>query len=119
MALSIGMVTVDCADLRAQTKFWTAALATEIMMEVDGEFVMLAPATGAQPALALQQVPEPKSGKNRVHVDLRADDRATEVGRLVDLGAKVLDEQVVPGLTWTVLADPEDNVFCVGQYDQA
>jgi predicted enzyme related to lactoylglutathione lyase len=43
-----------------------------------------------------------------------ADDRESEVKRLVGLGATVLDEQEVPGLRWTVLADPEGNEFCVG-----
>jgi predicted enzyme related to lactoylglutathione lyase len=52
-------------------------------------------------------------GKNRVHVDFHADDREVEVRRLVGLGATVLDEQEVPGLRWTVLADPEGNEFCV------
>jgi predicted enzyme related to lactoylglutathione lyase len=66
---------------------------------------------------ALQQVPEPRLGKNRVHLDLRGDaGRAAEVARLVDLGARVIDEEhAVPGLAWTVLADPEGNEFCVGE----
>jgi predicted enzyme related to lactoylglutathione lyase len=63
--------------------------------------------------MGLQQVPQPRVGKNRVHVDFHADDREVEVRRLVGLGATVLDEQEVPGLRWTVLADPEGNEFCV------
>jgi predicted enzyme related to lactoylglutathione lyase len=64
--------------------------------------------------MGLQQVPEPRVGKNRVHVDFRADDREVEIRRLLGLGATVLDEQQeVPGLRWTVLADPEGNEFCV------
>ncbi|MQA81253.1 MAG: VOC family protein [Streptosporangiales bacterium] len=116
MALSIGMVTIDCVDPRGLAKFWTAALGTEVMMDMDGAFLMLAPSSDGGPAVALQQVPEPRTGKNRVHIDLRADDREREIERLTALGATVVDEQVVPGLTWTVLTDPEDNVFCVGQY---
>lgn len=118
MTLSIGMVTIDCVDARTLAKFWQEALATEVAMDVDdGSFIMLAPNSTGGPSMALQQVPEPKAGKNRVHVDLRTDDRDGEVTRLVGLGATVLDEQVVPGLKWTVLADPEGNVFCVGAYD--
>jgi predicted enzyme related to lactoylglutathione lyase len=52
-------------------------------------------------------------GKNRVHLDFHADDREVEVARLVGLGATVHGEQQVPGLRWTVLADPEGNEFCV------
>lgn len=116
MALSISMVTIDCVDPPALAKFWTAALGTEVMMDMGGAFLMLAPSSDGSPVIGLQKVAEPRTGKNRVHIDLRADDRVSEVERLVGLGAKVVDEQVVPGLTWTVLTDPEDNVFCVGQY---
>jgi predicted enzyme related to lactoylglutathione lyase len=59
-------------------------------------------------------VPEPRSGKNRVHVDWRTDDREAEVRRLVELGATAQGEHEVPGLRWTVLVDPEGNEFCVG-----
>jgi predicted enzyme related to lactoylglutathione lyase len=51
-----------------------------------------------------------------VHVDLRADDRAAEVARLTGLGASVVAEYALPGLWWTVLADPEGNEFCVGSH---
>jgi predicted enzyme related to lactoylglutathione lyase len=62
-------------------------------------------------------MPEPKVGKNRVHVDFTTEDREAEVARLVELGATVSYDQVgvVPGLDWTTLADPEGNVFCVGE----
>jgi predicted enzyme related to lactoylglutathione lyase len=59
------------------------------------------------------QVPESKTAKNRMHVDLVADDREAEVDRLVGLGAKRLADQAEFGLRWTVLADPEGNEFCV------
>lgn len=53
-----------------------------------------------------------------MHVDFPAGDRAAEVQRLVDLGATVSYDQIgtVPGLDWTTLADPEGNVFRVGQH---
>jgi hypothetical protein len=57
----------------------------------------------------LLNVPEPKVAKNRVHVDLHADDLRLEVRRLVDLGATVLGEYD----GWTALSDPEGNEFCV------
>ena len=67
--------------------------------------------------VSLQRVPEPRVGKNRVHLDLNGN-RATEVPRLVSLGARVIEEHEVPGTAWTVLADPEGNVFCVGEDDE-
>ena len=51
-----------------------------------------------------------------MHVDLSGGSRADEVPRLVGLGAAILGEHQMPGLAWTVLADPEGNEFCVGEY---
>ncbi len=112
----MGMVTIDCADPQKLAAFWSAAVDTAVAQDW-GEFVMLAPAGEGQVRLAFQKVPEPKVGKNRVHVDFETNDRVAEVERLVSLGASVAYDQVgvVPGLDWTTLADPEGNVFCVGQ----
>ena len=51
--------------------------------------------------------------KNRVHLDLRGDVMADEVARLLGLGATVIAERSLGSLTWTVMADPEGNEFCV------
>lgn len=115
MTATIGMVTIDCANPRALADFWTAALGADVAADY-GAFVLLGlPGRGF--ALGLQQVPEPRPGKNRMHLDLRSDiGREAETARLVELGAQVLDEEnTVPGLIWTVLADPEGNEFCVGE----
>jgi predicted enzyme related to lactoylglutathione lyase len=112
------MTTIDCADPRELAKFWTAALRTEITQDHGGEFVMLAPWGGGSVGLGLQRVPEAAAGKNRIHLDMHTDDRSGEVDRLVGLGATIVDEQKLPGLAWTVLADPAGNVFCVGQQEQ-
>ena len=115
MTLSIGMVTIDCAEPGRLAEFWIRALDMEVGFDV-GEFVMLAPKNGNGPSIGLQRVPEPRTGKNRVHVDLVAEDRAAEVRRLVELGATEHGEHSAPGLGWTVLTDPEGNEFCVGSY---
>ncbi len=108
MDLSIGMVTIDCSDPQSLAEFWTAALGVTVAGDYGG-FVLLA----GTPALGLQKVPELRTGKNRVHLDLYTEDRAAEVTRLTGLGASVLAECNAPGLWWTVLADPEGNEFCV------
>lgn len=110
----MGGVTIDSADPRALAGFWTAALGLRILADYGGEFVQLGQEGSAAPYVGLQRVPEPRSGKNRVHLDLHADDQAAEVARLTGLGATVLAEHSVPGLSWTVLSDPEGNEFCVG-----
>ena len=93
--------------------FWSAALGLA-PRRVNEQFVALDPIAGSgQPGMLFQKVPEPKVGKNRVHVDLRADDMAAEVHRLTGLGATVLAERSMGDFRWTVLADPAGNEFCV------
>ncbi|WP_154792271.1 VOC family protein [Occultella kanbiaonis] len=115
-------IVIDCRDAPALARFWAAALdGYEVRAYDDAEVARLAglgltPETdptvavdGPGPTLFLQQVPEAKTAKNRVHVDLSASDRSAEVARLVDLGARVVAQQD----GWTVLGDPEGNEFCV------
>ena len=112
MGLAVRHVTFDCADPQRLAAFW--ARVTGGTVEADwGEFVTLrTPGLGVD-HLAFGRVPDPAPGKNRVHLELSSDDRAGEVARLVALGATVVAEHEVPGLQWTVLADPEGNQFCV------
>lgn len=65
--------------------------------------------------ILFQQVPEAKTVKNRLHIDIHPDPgtRAAEVARLIDLGGTMVREVQEPGGEWTVLADPEGNEFCV------
>ncbi|WNV89802.1 VOC family protein [Umezawaea sp. Da 62-37] len=114
MTLNIGMITIDCTDPHKLADFWTGALGTPVLHDWD-EFIILAPAAEGAVQLGLQRVESVAPGKNRVHFDMHATDRAAEVARLLELGASEVAEHTVPGLTWTVLADPEGNQFCVGQ----
>ncbi len=112
--MSIGMITIDTADPQKLADFWTKALNTGIQHDW-GEFIILAAPTEGGLQLGLQRVDDASPGKNRVHFDAHVPDRAAEVARLVALGATEVAEHTVPGLTWTVLADPDGNQFCVGQ----
>jgi predicted enzyme related to lactoylglutathione lyase len=116
MTLHTGAITIDCAEPLALAAFWTAALDLAVAGDY-GDFVLLLPhgkAMGEAVGIGLQRVPEAKAGKNRVHLDFHTEDREAEVQRLVALGAKQHDTHSVPGLTWTVLSDPDGNEFCVG-----
>ena len=115
MALHTAGVTIDCQDPDALAPFWAAALGYEVGQDFDGQFLMLQPPGGNGPYLALQRVPEPRVGKNRVHLDFHCPDRAAEVARLVELGATELGQHKMSGFVWTVLADPEGNEFCVAE----
>ncbi|MGC9498300.1 VOC family protein [Streptomyces sp. WG7] len=71
--------------------------------------------TGLGRRLLFQRVPESKTGKNRIHLDLHSGEgsREEEVARLEALGASVLRQVKEPGGEWVVMADPEGNEFCV------
>lgn len=107
-------VVMDCTDPRGLATFWQAALGYQARFVAD-ELVVLVPSAGTSSPVLLQRVPEPKTGKNRVHIDLISDDVAAEVARLESLGAK----RAHPGVhtygptQWVVMNDPEDNEFCV------
>lgn len=65
------------------------------------------------PDLLFLRVPEDKTVKNRLHLDLRPDDQEVEIRRLVGLGARQVSVGQAPDSSWIVLADPDDNEFCV------
>ncbi|MBN6033319.1 VOC family protein [Amycolatopsis sp. 195334CR] len=118
MTVQLGAVTIDCADPRKLAEFWTEALGVEVVVDHGGEFLMLAPVSPDGVMIGLQRAEERQPGKNRLHLDLRTEHRAEEVKRLVGLGAEEIEEHKVPGIAWTVLADPEGNRFCVGTAEQ-
>ncbi|MEU4442082.1 VOC family protein [Actinosynnema sp. NPDC050801] len=117
MTFTIGMITIDTADVHRLADFWSKALGTSVQHDW-GKFLVLAP-TGGEGAvqLVLQEVDDPTPGKNRVHFDAHVPDRRAEVERLVGLGATEVAEHTAPGMAWTVLADPDGNQFCVAQSD--
>ncbi|WP_306321088.1 MULTISPECIES: VOC family protein [unclassified Streptomyces] len=71
--------------------------------------------TGLGRRILFQRVPEAKSGKNRLHIDVHAGSgqRAAEAERLTGLGARVLDEVKGQGGEWLLMGDPEGNEFCL------
>jgi hypothetical protein len=135
-------IVIDCADPHAQARFWSAAMHLEVedhheivtqmvtaghasaeddTVEVDGRRAWAGMAAchdpnGRYPRLLFQKVPEPKTVKDRIHLDLDvgADQRDAEVARLKDLGATHLWDGQQGPFSWVTLADPEGNEFCVG-----
>ena len=110
------VVVLDCLDPDKLADFWVAAL------EYDREplsepYIVLKPRAGAVgPELVLQRVPEPKMTKNRMHLDMRIDNLASELDRLTALGASRLGDEIYEAsFHWYVMADPEGNEFCVCQ----
>src|SRR5262245_34683343 len=113
MAATIGLV-LDCDDPEALARFWSEALGYTTVGKA-GSYVMLVDPDGVRPKLLLQAVPEAKTAKNRMHLDVHVPDIETEAARLESLGARRLESAVRNelGTDWVVMADPEGNEFCV------
>jgi predicted enzyme related to lactoylglutathione lyase len=116
---TIGLV-LDCEDPEALAEFWAAALGYTNVGSA-GSYVLLLPPDPTQPKLLLQRVPEPKSSKNRMHLDILANDIDAEAARLESIGARRVSSAVLSefGMRWHVLADPEGNELCVCDDGQA
>jgi hypothetical protein len=108
-------VAVDCADAYALARFWSEVTGCPMDAESrPGDHETQVTLTEG-PALYFNQVPEPKTVKNRIHLCLRpSTSREPEIDRLLALGATwVGDHRKPDGSGWAVLADPEGNEFCV------
>ena len=113
-------LVLDCADPLSLVSFWRDALDYREYF-VDESLAVLVPKDGNASPLVLQGVPEPKAGKNRMHLDVHP---PLELGvpalveRLEALGGRRIGEPVTDLLEaidswWQVMADPEGNEFCV------
>ena len=111
MSLEWEQTIVDSRDPASLGRWWAEALGWVVVND-DAEEFEIRPSTDRLPGLLFVRVAEPKSIKNRLHLDFRPDDRDAEVDRLLAFGATRADigqgEQ-----SWVVLADPEGNEFCV------
>jgi catechol 2,3-dioxygenase-like lactoylglutathione lyase family enzyme len=118
MDIRIQCLCIDTADPLRLAKFWQEVLGWRLEAGPEANEVVLeppkgSPEDGVAPDLLFLRVPEHKSGKNRLHIDLRPVDQAAEVARLEALGARRADVGQGPEVTWVVLADPDGNEFCV------
>ena len=128
MALRYYTTVIDCHDIAAQARWWAQTLGWKIVYE-DAEEVAVIPAWATEDQIAdvdgwmrqpqglvFVQVPESKQIKNRLHIDLAPhidQDRDAELATLIERGASHVDVGQSDDVTWTVLADPEGNEFCV------
>jgi hypothetical protein len=127
MALRWYTTVIDSTHPHALADWWAEALGWKKIFEADDEIVLVpahvteesarqTPWEQVGPGLVFVLVPEEKSIKNRLHLDLAphtSDDRDAEIARLKAMGATEVDVGQGPDVTWTVLADPDGNEFCV------
>ena len=115
MPFSFRNVAIDCNDLEGMTEFWSAITGFEKVWGND-TYNFLQHPDGRRPGIVMQKVPEPSTIKSRIHVDLDAVGAAEETAAIeeaVALGATVVQHHHEMGVRWTVMNDPEGNVFCI------
>lgn len=87
--LKIGSFVINCKDFDGTYRFWQQALGYAVREAHPNEFVILRDPKGTGPNVSVQETDELKFGRNRMHLDLYADDQKAEVERLVGLGATI------------------------------
>jgi len=119
MGLRLHSVTFDCTDPGDLAEFWAAV--TGYRVESRSPFFAELRGDGPDgggfgPRMMFIQVPEAKAAKNRVHLDLGADDLDREVDRVLGLGAELVGRYEEWGVTWATFRDPGGNEFCIGHH---
>lgn len=113
MSVTLNHITFDCADAARVADFWSGVLGDAVDPGASADFATITSRTST--SWMFIKVTEPKSVKNRVHVDLATADLDAELERLAGLGATHIADLDEGGTRWTTLADPEGNEFDVVQ----
>jgi catechol 2,3-dioxygenase-like lactoylglutathione lyase family enzyme len=108
VAIRLGSVVMNCADIERMSAFWSAALG--LTPAAGDDFRVL---RGPSVNVSLQRSDTPVSARDQMHLDLYTDDQAAEVERLRGLGAGYVRHHEDPDDDYVVMTDPEGNEFCV------
>ena len=108
---TLDQVGIDVEDLERSARFWTALLGLKVDRREE-EYLDFE-RQGDGPKLYVQKVPEKKTAKTRVHLDIAVDNLDTAVARAVALGAKKIQAFPSGGHSWAVMEDPDGNEFCL------
>ena len=108
----VSAIMMDCTDMDEMVTFWGSLLDLEVGATYP-EFVFMSPVAEGGPSLGFQLVPEEKTVKNRVHVDLAAENREAVVAKIIELGGMRIHDHGDEAFKWTTCADPQGNEFDV------
>jgi Glyoxalase-like domain len=108
---SLFAVTFDCADAAVLARFWADVLGREVAENPTPERAVLLPGDAGAPRIGFNKVPEPKTVKNRMHLDVVSDAFDAETERLLGLGARKLGDFQTDRFRWTTFTDIEGNEF--------
>jgi catechol 2,3-dioxygenase-like lactoylglutathione lyase family enzyme len=111
--MHIGSIVIDCSDFEKMSEFWREALGYVPRSPPDGGWVVLCDPNRPNVNISLNRVPEPRTARNRLHLDLYTPDPEGEIKRLLTLGATLHPRAAEPGEDFVVLVDPDGNLFCV------
>jgi predicted enzyme related to lactoylglutathione lyase len=105
-------LVVDCADPDRLAEFWTGLLGVGVQSRWN-QYVILEPHQEGAPGLVFQRVPEPKTAKNRMHLDFTIEDLAAATDLIIGSGGSQVDQHEQGGVIARIMADPEGNEFCL------
>lgn len=107
----IGFITIDVNDMQVASKFWSETLDATSIDDNPTFRKLIIPRS--ELAIFLQLVPESKTSKTRMHLDLVSDDVDAEAARIEKLGAKIQRKPATDGFKFAVMQDPFGNEFCI------
>jgi predicted enzyme related to lactoylglutathione lyase len=111
-------IVIDSVDPAKIAPFWCALLGVQERGWFTEDYLLLSDGDGIAPKIAFQRVPEAKSVKNRLHVDIGVKDIDAALAQVLELGGSVVsEERELNGARWRVMADPEGNEFCLALDD--
>ena len=107
-------INLDCAEPLSLGRFWSALLGLRVVAQDADRFVDLEPIVPGGPTLSLVAVPEPKTVKNRLHLDVQVEDLGAATERVTALGGQPASRvRGAKDAPWGVFRDPEGNEFCL------
>ena len=109
----IASVVINAEDHDRLVEFWRSLLDVEVIQSFPQYFTWLAPQADGGISVAIQAVPDPTPGRNRLHLDAYVDDLDEAVARIEGLGGSFLEDHTAGDFAWKVMADPEGNEFCI------
>jgi hypothetical protein len=114
--MKIGSIVIRCYEFGKMLAFWQEALHYVPREPAKDGWVVLRDPDGSGPNMSLDKVPEKRSGRrSRLHLDLYTNNQENEVERLIKIGATRYQWRYPQDADFTVLEDPDGNLFCVVQ----
>jgi len=108
----VSTIMIDCHDPERLFAFWSEIVNVEVATRYPG-FIFTTKMPGNHIGLAFQKVPEDKTAKNRLHLDLTHTEPETMIAKVEELGGNRIKDYDMGVVAWTVMTDPEGNEFCI------